>query len=60
MQDVYKRQVATVGQEAYDKIFKVLADKSFSSFVLTSKEKAVVNIVKKETFEIPSLLAMSV
>lgn len=45
--------VATVGQEAYDKIFKVLADKSFSSFVLTSKENAVVNIVKKETFEIP-------
>mgnify|MGYP002114963502 CR=1 FL=1 len=42
-----------VGQEAYDKIFKVLADKSFSSFVLTSKENAVVNIVKKETFEIP-------
>lgn len=45
--------VATVGQEAYNKIFKVIADKSFSSFVLTSKENAVVNIVKKETFEIP-------
>lgn len=45
--------VATVGREAYDKIFKILVDKNFSSFVLTSKDNAVVNIVRKEISEIP-------
>lgn len=45
--------VCTVGIEAYNKIFKVLADESFSSFTLMYKDGAVVNIIKKEISEIP-------
>lgn len=40
--------ISTVGREAYDKIISVFNHNDYNSFVLTYKNNAVVNIIKKQ------------
>ena len=46
--------VSAVGREACEKIINVLADNSFKEFVITHKNNARVNILKKELFTVSS------